>query len=109
MNNEAVITINQASVDNNYIRLTDCMSMFPADIIGGRHKGLAAKRKAKLKLYGVGDVMSDIDGEKSFFRSRGAISKFFKINFLKNGDRVVLVKHTPYEYELKPIRNRESA
>jgi hypothetical protein len=46
-------------------------------------------------------VRTDIDGKKKFFRARGWIGAFYKINHAEPGDRVVIYETAPYRYRVR--------
>ena len=103
--NVRIIDINQANIDHHHIYLSQHIDLFPADTIGGSSKSTLAKRTLRLHLHGVGSIETDIDGSKKFFRARGPIREFMKRNTLRAGDKVQLLKHGAYEYELRPERH----
>ena len=70
-----------------------------AVVIGGSNRAKAAKRELLLDWCGPASTRTDIDGQdKKFFRARGWIGAFFKLNRAEPGDFVVIEKLEPYRY-----------
>jgi hypothetical protein len=67
------VTINEANLRNDHIYLTEILSIFPDECIGGKNSDTKGK---ELKIsYQVGGkekfFMTDIAGDKKIFRKRG--------------------------------------
>jgi hypothetical protein len=97
-----IIKITAGALKNKYVRLTDFMSIFNSQYIGGKNKG---ELGIELTLdVGFGKTyQTDIDGSKKFFRSRKAIRTFFENYDILVGDEVMLVKQSDSVYALRPV------
>jgi len=93
------ITIKQANLDHGHIYLAECMDFFPSDVVGGRNKAAAAPKTVQID-FGIGQVNTDVVGNKKIFRKRGWVRRFFADNHLAPGDCVVLERLDPYAYRL---------
>lgn len=93
-----LLTLTQANVDNGHMYLTECMSIFPKDTLGGTNESQAAPRKVQIK-FGGAVATTDIDQGKRIFRSR-CFRRFFSENSLAAGDRVLLEQLEAYKYRL---------
>lgn len=98
---EIRIEITEANLKHNHFYLRPHVHKFPDDVIGGSNKSKLAKRVVKLDWGGPAPAETDIDGEdKKFFRSRGWVGAFFKLNGAKPGDFVVVERVDPYRYQV---------
>lgn len=98
---EIRIEINEANLRNNHFYLREHVHKFPDDVIGGSNKSKLAKRVVTLDWGGAVPVETDIDGEdKKFFRARGWIGAFFKLNSAQPGDFVVIESVGPHRYRV---------
>ena len=96
------IEIGEANLRNNHFYLRDHVHKFPDDVIGGSNKSKAAKQKVTLDWGGPELAQTDIDGEdKKFFRARGWVSSFYRLNEARAGDFVVIEPIEPYRYRVK--------
>lgn len=91
--NIARIPLTQGNLNNNHFYLTTCLSMFPADSVGGRNQSVQAMRTLRLNPIGGECLETDIDGGKNIFRKRGWVGEMFKRTKAKVGDLVVIQKH----------------
>ncbi len=98
--NIARIPLTQGNINNNHFYLTGCLSLFPADSVGGRNTNLQALNTLRLLPLGGESVETDIDGEKNIFRKRGWVGEMFKRTKAKAGDHVVIEKHENGAYEI---------
>lgn len=99
---EIQIEINEANLRNNHFYLRPHVHKFPDDVIGGSNKSKLAKRVVKLDWGGPTPAETDIDGEdKKFFRARGWVGAFFKLNGAEPGDFVVVERVEPYRYQVR--------
>lgn len=95
------IEINDANLRNNHFYLRPLIDRFPADVIGGSNKSSAAPRDVIIDWGGPEPVRTDIDGkDKKFFRARGWIGAFYKLNRARAGDLVVIEEVAPYRYRV---------
>jgi hypothetical protein len=95
------IEINDANLRNNHFYLRPLIDRFPADVIGGSNKTEAALRDVTIDWGGPEPVRTDIDGkDKKFFRARGWIGAFYKLNRAQAGDLVVIEETAPYRYRV---------
>lgn len=92
--------ITQGNIDNNHFYLRSFIERFPADLIGGSNKSQLARRTATIHWDGGDPITTDIDGSKKFFRSRGWIGDFFRLNKVAPGDNVVVDELAPYQYRV---------
>lgn len=92
--------VTQGNIDHNHFYLRSFIDRFPADLVGGSNKSQLAKRVATVHWDGGEPVVTDIDGAKKFFRSRGWIASFFRLNGTSPGDRIVVEEVAPYQYRV---------
>jgi hypothetical protein len=95
------IVINDANLRHDHFHLRPLIDQFPADVIGGSNKTTDAPKTVLLDWGGPEPVRTDIDGKKKFFRARGWICAFYKINHAEPGDRVVIYETAPYRYRVR--------
>ncbi|MFC3167727.1 hypothetical protein [Paracoccus fontiphilus] len=84
------------NIRNSHINLSKLLNMFPEDAIGGKNKTEAAPRQIRVEWGGPQHVITDIDGSKFIFRSRGWVRRFFEASQAKEGDIVVVTETAPY-------------
>ncbi len=92
--------ITQGNIDNNHIYLSSFFEKFPADAIGGSNRALAAQREIAVDWGGAAVIMTDLDGQKKFFRKRGWIREFFERHGVRAGDMVTVEEVAPYSYRV---------
>ncbi|MBW0159506.1 3'-5' exonuclease [Sinorhodobacter sp. B57] len=92
--------ITQGNIDNNHIYLRSFFEKFPADAIGGSNRASAAQREIAVDWGGGAVVMTDLDGQKKFFRKRGWIREFFDRNGVRAGDTVSVQEIGSYSYRV---------
>ena len=92
--------IKQGNINHSHIYLRGFFEKFPADAIGGSNRASAAQREIAVDWGGGTVVMTDLDGEKKFFRKRGWIREFFKRHGVRAGDMVTVEEVAPYSYRL---------
>lgn len=95
------VIITDGNIANNHIYLRSFFDRFPADAIGGSNKASAARRELTIDWGGPEPVVTDLDGSKKFFRARGWIGAFYKLNRAAAGDRVVVEQTAPYRYQVR--------
>lgn len=82
--------ITQGNINNNHIYLREFFGRFPADVIGGSNKSESAPCQIIVEWGGPEPVVTDLDGQKKFFRKRGWIKEFFSQNGVVAGSIVSL-------------------
>lgn len=98
------IQITQGNINNNHIYLRSIFDRIPADAKGGSNKASAARKEIIVDWGGPEPVRTDIDGDKKFFRARGWIGAFYKLNRAKAGDKVRIEETAPYRYRVSLVR-----
>lgn len=92
--------IKQGNINHSHIYLRGFFEKFPADAIGGSNRASAAQREIAVDWGGAAVVMTDLDGEKKFFRKRGWIREFFERHGVRAGDMVTVEEVAPYSYRV---------
>ena len=92
--------ITQGNIDNNHIYLRSFFEEFPAYAIGGSNRASAAQREIAVDWGGAVVVMTDLDGQKKFFRKRSWIREFFERHSVRAGDMVTVEEVAPYRYRV---------
>lgn len=95
------VTITDGNIANSHIYLRSFFDRFPSDAVGGSNKASAAKRELTIDWGGAEPMVTDLDGSKKFFRARGWIGAFYKLNRAQAGDRVVVEQTAPYRYRIR--------
>jgi hypothetical protein len=96
------VTINEANLRYKHFYLRPLIDEFPIDVIGGSNKMAKAPSTVLIDWGGPDPVRTDIDGkDKKFFRARGWVGAFYKLNHAKPGDRVVIHETAPYRYRVR--------
>ena len=98
--------ITQGNIDNNHIYLREFIEKFPQDAIGGSNRRMAAPREITIAWGGDTDVLTDLDGQKKFFRKRGWIRGFFEMYGAVAGDMVSIEQTAPYRFRATLIARR---
>ena len=98
------VEITQGNIDHNHIYLRSIFDRFPADAKGGSNKASAAKKQIIVDWGGPEPVRTDLDGEKKFFRARGWIGAFYRLNRPKAGDKVRIEEIALYRYRVSLVR-----
>ncbi|WP_269930177.1 hypothetical protein [Aminobacter sp. HY435] len=98
------VPVTRGNIDNNHIYLRSIFDKFPADAKGGSNKASAAKKEIIVDWGDPDTVRTDLDGEKKFFRARGWIGRFYKLNRAKAGDKVRIEEIAPYRYRVSLVR-----
>lgn len=80
--------------------MTGCLSLFPADSVGGRNTNLQALKTLILLPLGGESLETDIDGEKNIFRKRAWVGEMFQRTKAKTEDHMVIEKHENGAYEI---------
>jgi DNA polymerase-3 subunit epsilon len=92
--------ITQGNINHSHIYLRSFFEKFPADAIGGSNRASVAQREIAVDWGGGTVVMTDLDGEKKFFRKRGWIREFFERHGVRAGDMVTVEEVAPYSYRV---------
>ncbi len=99
-----VVPVTQGNIDNNHIYLRSIFDKFPPDTKGGSNKASAAKKEIVVDWGDPEPLRTDLDGDKKFFRARGWIGRFYKLNRAKAGDKVRIEDTAPYRYRVSLVR-----
>lgn len=99
-----MIPITQGNIDHNHIYLRSIFDRFPADAKGGSNKASVAKKAIIVDWGGPQPLQTDLDGDKKFFRARGWIGDFYRLNRAKAGDKVRIEETGPYRYRVSVVR-----
>lgn len=86
--NGVKIKLTKGNLNNDHFYLTPCLTMFPADSIGGGNEKSIAKRLLTIRPHGGENVETDVDGTKNIFRKRGWVGALFKRSGAKAGHYV---------------------
>lgn len=92
--------ITQGNINHSHIYLRSFFEKFPADAIGGSNRASVAQREIAVDWGGGTVVMTDLDGEKKFFRKRGWIREFFERHGARAGDMVTVEEVAAYSYRV---------
>ena len=92
--------IKQGNINHSHIYLRGFFEKFPADAIGGSNLALAAQREIAVDWGGAAVIMTDLDGQKKFFRKRGWIREFVEWHGVRAGDMVTVEEVAPYSYRV---------
>lgn len=99
-----ITEVTEGNIKNNHIYLRSFFEKFPCDAIGGSNAASAAGREVALHWGNSIPVLTDLDGEKRFFRKRGWIREFFEHNDVQPGDRIAITEIEPYQYRVEVLR-----
>lgn len=94
------VEITEGNIANNHIYLRSFFDRFPAEAVGGSNKSMAARRNLTIEWGGAEPVLTDLDGQKKFFRARGWIGAFYQLHQARAGDRVLVEEVAPYRYRV---------
>lgn len=94
------VEITEGNITHNHIYLRAFFDRFPADAVGGSNKAARANQDLTIEWGGGEPVQTDLDGQKKFFRARGWIGVFYKLNRAEAGDYVVVEETAPYRYRV---------
>ncbi|WP_431066907.1 HNH endonuclease [Methylotuvimicrobium sp.] len=89
----AEVLLSQGNINQGHFYLPKGTDLFPADALGGKNKSEMAK-SLEVIFVGTGEVvLTDIDSEKSLFRSaRGESRRFIEKHKLTAGDKIYITK-----------------
>jgi hypothetical protein len=92
--------LTEGNIKNNHFYLRGYIHRFPADLLGGSNKNTKASKEAIIDWGGPSPAITDVDGEKQFFRGRGWIKQFFVATGACPGDSVFVEEEGPYRYKI---------
>jgi hypothetical protein len=98
------IGLTQGNINNNHFYIPLATKIFPEDSWGGRNKSEAGKN-VTVRFAGLDlEVLTDIDGTKRLFRSRGAVRQFYEHHRLKAQDTIKVSKVSGRNYMISPSK-----
>jgi hypothetical protein len=92
--------LTEGNIKNNHFYLRGYIHHFPTDLLGGSNKDAKASQEAVIDWGGPSPAVTDIDGEKQFFRARSWIKRFFEATGARPGDSVFVEEEGPYRYKI---------
>lgn len=93
-------TLTAGNIKNNHIYLREFFNAFPQEVIGGSNAATAARQTITVEWGGSSTAVTDLDGEKKFFRKRGWIREFFARTRAVPGDTVLVEMVRQYTYRV---------
>lgn len=93
-------TLTEGNIKNNHIYLREFFDAFPKDVVGGSNMAAAARQTISVEWGGDCIAITDLDGEKKFFRKRGWVREFFARTSAVAGDTVLVEMTGPYSYRV---------
>ena len=93
------LTITQGNLEHRQMTLTECMDIFPDDVLSLSDGSHVADRTVRV-LYGKEWVDTDILRDTSSFYKRGWVRDFFAKSGIVAGDRVLLEQLNLYSYRV---------
>ena len=103
-NQKITIVLSGGNIRNNHFYLSDHISAFPDDVIGGSSRKTSAPKAVTIEWGQDNKVITDIAGDKKIFRERKWVGELFKTYQLKEGDKIILEKIDPYFYRVYPVK-----
>lgn len=98
-------TITGGSLRNRYIRLGECVTALPEDVIGGGNKNEVAPNQLTVHWGGPNPARTDIAGDKKIFRDRTIMRNFIETAGVREGDVIVISLSDPYTVHLSLERS----
>lgn len=92
--------LTEGNIKNHHFYLRGHLDRFPSDLVGGSNKDTRALKDAVIDWGGANLAITDIDGQKQFFRGRGWIKQFFETRDARPGDYVLVEETAPYRYKI---------
>jgi hypothetical protein len=93
-------TLTAGNIKNNHIYLREFFTAFPKEVIGGSNAATAARQTITVE-WGEGcTAVTDLDGDKKFFRKRGWVREFFARTRAAAGDTVLVEQLGLYNYKV---------
>jgi len=93
-------TLTVGNIKNNHIYLREFFNAFPKEVIGGSNASTAARQTITVEWAGGCTAVTDLDGDKKFFRKRGWIREFFARTRAAAGDTVLVEQLGMYNYKV---------
>lgn len=93
-------TLTAGNIKNNHIYLREFFDAFPKEAVGGLNAATAARQTISVEWGGDSVAVTDLDGEKKFFRKRGWVREFFERTEAVAGDTVLVEKLGAYDYRV---------
>lgn len=93
--------LSDGNLRNAHFYLRDLVAAFPADAIGGPNSASGASGTVTIDWGGALPAVTDIDGTKRIFRSRGWIRTFFERTGARAGDTVVIEQTGARSYRVR--------
>lgn len=93
--------LTEGNIKHSHFYLRGYLHRFPSDLVGGSNKQAKAPKDAVIDWGGASPVITDIDGEKEFFRARGWIKQFFEATGACRGDWVLVEEAASYRYKVR--------
>ena len=100
------VTVNEANLRNDHIYLTEILSIFPQECIGGKNSETkGTELKITYKVNGRSkSFVTDIAGDKKIFRKRGKTSGtgmlLDDLN-VKAGDKLIFKKIDDFHFDIE--------
>lgn len=93
-------TITPGGMKNGYINIKPLDEFWPKECVGGTTQ--RAPHHLIVEFEGVGRVTTDISGRHKAFRTtHGEVKEFFRIQELRAGDSVEILRLSKYEYRIR--------
>lgn len=93
-------TLTAGNIKNHHIYLRTFFDAFPREVVGGSNAATAARQAISVDWGGNTVAVTDLDGEKKFFRKRGWIREFFARTGAVAGDMVLVERVGSYGYRV---------
>jgi DNA polymerase III epsilon subunit-like protein len=93
-------TLTAGNIKNNHIYLREFFTAFPKEVIGGSNAATAARQTITVEWGGGCTAVTDLDGDKKFFRKRGWVREFFARTRAAAGDTVLVEQLGLYNYKV---------
>jgi hypothetical protein len=93
--------LSAGNLRNSHFYLRDLVGAFPPDVIGGSNSRSGASGTVTIEWGGASPAVTDIDGTKRIFRSRGWIRAFFEKTGARVGDTVVIEQTGARSYRVR--------
>ncbi|WP_089173380.1 exonuclease domain-containing protein [Bosea sp. AS-1] len=98
-----ITRITEGNIRHNHIYLRHFFDKFPSEAVGGSNRASSASTEISIDWGGADPVLTDLDGDKKFFRRRGWVAQFFKLNKVAVGSAVSVDEIAPLRYRVSLI------
>lgn len=98
-----ITRITEGNIRHNHIYLRDFFDKFPPEAVGGSNRASSASTEISIDWGGPIPVLTDLDGDKKFFRKRGWVAQFFKLNEVAVGSAISVDEVAPLSYRVSRI------